>query len=554
MPEQEVEQLMYFNGINGDSGDYDLPPMTGEEFYNFLQGAEQPENLNELRFRNQSATQKHLGVKEGVDPKRLDQSGWGVIFAHDAEPAVKEALGELLNHRKGEVGEHFRIYEGADGHRPNESKGKFLARHGAGPGPADPEKVPYYLLIVGDPQRISYRFQSQLDVQYAVGRIHFETLEEYANYARSVVDAETKPLKLPREMAFFGVANKGDRATKLSAEQLLDPMYEALKTDIGDWNYKAFMREAATKDQLTKLLGGDETPALLFSASHGMSFPLGSKRQLDHMGALLCQDWPGPGNWNGPIKQDFYFAGDDLSSDKNLLGLITFFFACYGAGTPLMDEFARQAFKDRTQIAPHDFLAQLPSKMLSHPRGGALAVIGHVERAWGYSFLWPGAGRQTEVFDSTIRRLLKGHPVGSAVEYFNERYAELSTVLNDELEEIEFGKNADPYDMSGMWTANNDARGYAIIGDPAVRLPVAEPEEGSGERWVIEVQAVGSHGAMEAASMSNESAGAASSAGTEAGVDLSVEEVTEESNQSVITVTTYVTADVEDPVAGTPVV
>jgi hypothetical protein len=142
---------------------------------------------------------------------------------------------------------------------------------------------------------------------------------------------------------------------------------------------------------LGRLLGGDRTSALLFTASHGMGFPLGDPRQLPHQGALLCQDWLGPGA-ERPISPDHYFSADDVSADARLLGLLAFHFACYGAGTPRMDEFARQAFKKPTPIAPHAFVLRLPQKLLGHPKGGALAVVGHVERALGILFFAAAAG------------------------------------------------------------------------------------------------------------------------------------------------------------------
>jgi hypothetical protein len=500
-------ESIYFNGINGATGEYGLAPMSAEELSKLIVGEPPPENRSELQYRHRQQGEAHFGVKEGVDPKKLDESGWGVVFAPDVEPAVRAALRPLLELRKDQAGARFKVYDGTDGYRKGESKGTFLARNGVGPGPADPDRVPYYLLLVGSPSAIPFRFQSQLDVQYAVGRIHFDSVSAYAAYAESVVAAETRKLALERRLSFFGVAREGDRATELSRKNLVTPLFDHFRKRPG-WKVEAFLDSDATKQNLARVLGGSGTPALVFSASHGIEFPEKHPLQLSKQGALLCADWPGPEAWRGKgaLPPEFYFAGDDVAKAGSLLGLVSFLFACYGAGTPELDDFSKQFFRDRKALAPHPFLANLPKKMLGHPHGGALAVIGHVDRAWGYSFQWSKAGPQTTVFESTLERLLDGHPVGSALEFFNERYAELSTVLSDELEEIEFRKKYDPYELAGLWTANNDARGYVILGDPAVRLPVAGKDEPPTERPVIEVRAWEAEAEAEAVSFAVDAA------------------------------------------------
>ncbi len=492
-----MDEKLIFNGINGATGAYYTPEMTAEDLANLAMGEEiDEEHLQELRNRDRRKNEDdHLGVKEGVDPKDLSQAGWGVIFAEEEGPAIdaiKEALSPLLALRRQQAGDHYSEYSGKDGFRANDSKSRFLARHKMGPGPADPDKVPYYLLIVGDPGRIPYRFQYELDVQYAVGRIHFKELEDYANYARSVVEVETGQITLPRRATFFGVENEDDPATGVSAGRLVRPLAKKVGQDQPDWQVETFLASEAKKATLERVYGEGETPALLFTASHGMGFPNGDPQQLSHQGALLCQDWPGPKQWGSeggsprPIPRDFFFSGEDLGKDASVHGIVNFYFACFGAGTPLEDDYGRsmnekqisfwrQAFGEATwpRIAPVPFLANLPTKMLSHPKGGALAVVGHVERAWPASFVWEAFDSRT-VFESTLKRLMEGHPVGSAMEFFDQRYAELSTMLTNELDQVDLGVQRNDSQIAGMWIANNDARSYVVIGDPAVRVAIAD--------------------------------------------------------------------------------
>lgn len=483
-----------FNGLNARTGSYLAPPLPAAAIAKIARGERlPPREMQDLQRRLRHSRNVQFGPAEGIDPKALDEAGWGLVLpfvepgsaAAQRQAAILEAMAPLIALRRTQAAakdeRFFRIFDGPNAWRPKDHKRKWLARQGAGPGPANPKTVPYYLLLLASPEEIDFRPQYLLDVQYAVGRLHFDTIAEYACYAQSVVAAEKGDgLALPRSAGFFGARSAGDAATMLSSTHLVQPLAEWASADTAwdGWQIEQGIGEAATKDQLTEWLGPGKTPSLLFTASHGAAFPLGDAEQRELQGALVCSDWPGP-EWQEPLARDFYLAAEDLDAAARLHGLIAVNFACFGAGTPRHDSFAQQAYDNTpSQIAERPFVARLPQRMLAHPGGGALAVVGHVDRAWGYSFMSSdgsrsgGQTRQLETFKSTLKRLIDGHPVGSALEYFNQRYAEVAADLADRIEEAQYGEVVDDLDLATLWTAQNDARGYAIMGDPAVRLMV----------------------------------------------------------------------------------
>jgi hypothetical protein len=481
-----LAQLLIGNGIDATTGEYLLPPIDARELARLATGDRlDGSELTDLRGKTVQSRQAFATVVEGVDPNDLTQTGWAVVFpAADTgsetaarQAAIRDALAPLLALRRAAAGALYREYTGELGYQPGETKQQYLARLGAGPGPARPEKVPYYLLLVATPEEIPFRIQYQLDVHYAVGRIAFDTVEEYARYAHGVIDAETGRVGRPRRAAFFGVANPNDSATRLSADHLIQPLAEYTDGRRAQHGFAvdSYVGDAATRGKLSELIGN--APALLFTASHGMGFPSGDPGQRDRQGAILCQDWGGPGT---PVAREHYFAGEDIPAGADLRGMIGVLFACYGGGTPTRDEFTRRALGDAQarQLAPAALLARLPQRLLAHPGGGALAVVAHVDRAWGSAFLWVDAQgkratqRHLDVFESLLDAVLGGKRLGCAMEAFNLRYAELAADLSERIEQIQlYDEHYEDAELAHMWICNSDARNYAVIGDPAVCIP-----------------------------------------------------------------------------------
>ncbi len=157
----------------------------------------------------------------------------GLVFAQDADEDLLSALKELREHRRDQAGKNREIYYreffGPEGYRPGESAQDFLRRHGAISGLNNPEKVPYYLLIVGDPDSIPFEFQYDLDEQYAVGRIYFEELVEYQSYARSVRVCEVGTVQLPNTARYFSPRFPGDQATSQAYEKFSQPLLKGLQ-------------------------------------------------------------------------------------------------------------------------------------------------------------------------------------------------------------------------------------------------------------------------------------------------------------------------------------
>jgi hypothetical protein len=391
-----------------------------------------------------------------------------VIWGASVTPEIRAALKPLLDHRRGACGADglFREFD----YRTGESVRAFLQRNGTDHGGVTFESVPFYLLLVGRPDDIPFSFQTLLDVEYRVGRLDLSSPEAYEKYARSLVATELGTASArERVVHAFGAEHEGDAPTRLSAEVLVraaplwlekdrhrklrDKFGLAARMDVGD---------AANKARLLEIVrGAGGRPELLFTAGHGLACAAGSPRQPGEQGALVTADWDGFSR----IDAGSRFAAEDLSADADVAGMVVFLFACYGIGTPATDSFPTRAGQI---LAPRPFCSALPQALLSHQRGASLGVFGHVDRTLTWSLQPPQAPVATAPFERAVLYVLRGAPLGRALDDLNQRSATLVATVAEALRPA--GSPLDDVKIVSDWTQQRDATAFVLLGDPAARL------------------------------------------------------------------------------------
>ncbi len=421
------------------------------------------------------------------DPNDLEAQRWAVIAAEgkDGDGSL-QAITALIDHRRSQQDAApliYRVPAGMDALQAQRWKlgvlrDESVALH----------ERPRYLLILGDLDGVSLELQHTLANGSFVGRLHCPTAAGYRAYAEKLVACETAKSTQPPRSLFYTVQDQS-RAVGVGYRNFIEPSMSMqgdwvrqrnrniegpLEIPYSDWSVDAFLK-----------IAGEPTASLLCSLSHGIGAPRRGwstpERQQQLQGALAVL----PGE---PLTADM------VEKIAFLPGGIWFCVACFGAGTP-----AKSAYHSwfsllaehghvypsqvravlRSLAVDKPFVAALPQALLANPNG-PLAVIGHMDLAWTYSFTDPMSNRSraSQLF-AVQRALLSGSRVGVALDTLMHTYRETNDNL---MAHYQLRRDAavhgqpdpvSPKQLGMLWMQRNDLRGYVLLGDPAARLAIA---------------------------------------------------------------------------------
>ena len=429
-------------------------------------------------------TKRYRDLAGHIEPNVLTATGWGVLFGYREEKRAKEPLHELLRNREHLAGVNFheQIIPGTKEGSCIDARDFLWKELQESPGVVDISKLPYYVLIVGSPEEVPFEFQYELAVNRAVGRLYFDEPEDYRRYAQALLATE-KRRKLPlasRSMGFFFADREDDEVNGILDKYFVGPTREALEARQQAWKVPFWRNENDKADTLRGLLQGDPTvepsegPRVdaedlsgLVVVCHGKECDSdrGIERQHEKQGGLVC----------GPREAVFASHLKPQSpTESPISGRVFFLLACYGVGTPEMEDYASPEKTMRTgkiirpkRLTPKPFIARLPQRLLAN---GALGVVGHVNRGLTASFRWLYSDTQTEAarsYSDMLARFMAGERLGHAMRPMSRRGSNIANHIMPFIRHWIHSPKPKYRDLSLQWVSWVDARNFVLLGDPA---------------------------------------------------------------------------------------
>lgn len=334
------------------------------------------------------------------------------------------------------------------------------------------KKTPYYILIIGDPALIPFKFQSFLDSVACVGRLDLP-YEELNTYIDKILRFEKKS-PVSRHVLLMGTNDGENNPTYYSTNYLVKPLSTYIEKELKH-NTTIILNKESNKTNFINVLDKSK-PAITFTASHGA--------------ALFNQSILTQKQFNGGICFPSISEQDSLDNtlytfldvpDKDFIpGSVFFQFACYGYGTPSSSDFSHWNPATSNFTVKEAFVASLPKKLLAHPNG-PIGYIGHVDAAWLHGFIKPQEAdlifpwsNRISPFLQSFNSLLRGEPIGRSLEDLNKRYDINNSIITNLIDQLQKGKieiTSSFYDkIADLFITRTDAQNYMIFGDPATRI------------------------------------------------------------------------------------
>jgi len=427
----------------------------------------------------------------------LESQRWAVVATEGAAGDRLVALArELVALRAGEQGDDvvpIRVPPGQSAEAAAEwRRSVYPALYGDDEG-----RRPRYLLILGDLDAVSQGTQQVLAQDGFLGRLACATEDGYAAYVAKVLASQRGP-QHERARALFYTVHDGTDATATGHTKLIQPCHDRCARTARD-KPRAFPASAVElhgapspdPDELLALAAARH-PAVLLSMSHGLGpprrRPWSPAEARDQQGAMS-------------FGTEGALTPRDVASAPFLPGGLWIYFACFGAGTPRhsayhhwLDMLAQHGMAELGPVNAAlrgldqggGFVSGLAKAALANP-DGPLAILGHIDLAWSYSYEELRVGRDQRVtgtnrsqnFFNLMAKLVAGERAGAAALMVGLQQASVGAALNahyDRCKRAGTVEGATPEDrlaLGNLWMLHQDLLGYVLLGDPAVQLPLA---------------------------------------------------------------------------------